>query len=144
MLIDGVVGHIEEAVSHQSLRGLHLACAVAALLVVGSAPASAQGKNKYTVCKDGTTWLSRANGICGRHGGVDPKRSGIANQTLNPYWPPDIEVARRREFERRLMSNIHISESNGAIAKSLDKNVSKTQKAETKAVKRAEKQVRKP
>jgi len=101
-----------------------------------SARASAQGRSKYTVCKDGTTWLSRAEGVCGRHGGVDPKRSTVANQTLNPYWPRDIELARRREFERRMMSGIHTYESNGAIAKDVRKD--------DKAVKRVQKVGKKP
>ena len=128
----------------QHISYLHIACATAVLLVAGSAQASAQGRNKYTVCKDGTTWMSRAQGVCGRHGGVDPKRSGIANQTLNPYWPRDIELARRREFERRMMSGIRTYESNGAIAKEVNKDVRKAEKADAKAVKRAEKGARKP
>lgn len=127
-----------------SLRYLQIACAAAALLAGGSAKASAQARNKYTVCKDGTTWLSRAQGVCGRHGGVDPKRSGIANQTLNPYWPRDIELARRREFERRMMSGIRTYESNGAIAKNPNKEIRKAAKVNAKAVTRAEKAARKP
>ena len=128
----------------QHIRYLHIVCAAAVLLVAGSAQASAQGKNKYTVCKDGTTWLSRAQGVCGRRGGVDPKRSSVANQTLNPYWPQDIELARRREFERRMMSGIRTYESNGAIAKEVNKDIRKAEKADAKAMKRAEKLARKP
>lgn len=121
---------------HHSFRNLHIACATAVLFAAGSAPASAQGRNKYTVCKDGTTWLSRAGGVCGRHGGVDPKRSTVANQTLNAYWPRDIELARRREFERRMMAGIHTYESNGAIAKDIRKD--------EKAAKKAQKVAKKP
>ena len=73
----------------------------ALVLAAGSARANAQARS-YTVCKDGTTWLVRGHGVCGGHGGVDPRRSELANRTLNPNWPKRVEEARRHEFEDRM------------------------------------------
>ena len=78
----------------------------AAVLAASSATASAQS-SQYTVCKDGTTWLVRGTGVCGQHGGVDPKRSELARRSLNANAPRELERARRREFEQRMKNQIH-------------------------------------
>jgi hypothetical protein len=61
----------------------------------------------------------------------------LANRSLNPTWPRDIEIARRREFERRMIENIRLErerqrvyESNGAIGPKIDKGM--RQKAKRK------------
>jgi hypothetical protein len=126
-------------VSNKS-RCIQIAGTIGVLLATGGASAAAQA-NKYTVCKDGTTWMERGRGACGGHGGVDPKRSAAANRSLSPTWPRDIEIARRREFERRMIEDIRLQrerqriyESNGAIGSNKDlrkanaKGVGKTNK----------------
>ena len=79
--------------------------AAAVVLAAASVPASAQ-TYKYTVCKDGSTYLSRARGVCGQHGGVDPKRSELANRTLKYNLPQEQEKAQRRTFEQRMKSEL--------------------------------------
>jgi hypothetical protein len=117
------------------------------MVAAGTAPANAQA-SRYTVCKDGTTWMTRGAGICGGRGGVDPKRSTLANRSLNARWPRDIEIRRRREFERRMMQDIYRErryyESNGEVAKKADKANDKVAKADAKALMKAQKTARKP
>ena len=128
-------------------RCTQIACAVAVMIAAGSAQASAQA-SKYTVCKDGTTWMIRGAGVCGGRGGVDPRRSTLANRSLNPSWPRDIEIRRRREFERRMMQDIYRErryyESNGTVAKKVDKASDKASNAQSKALMKAQKRPRKP
>jgi hypothetical protein len=119
------------------IRCFRIACAVAGLTVAGSAAASAQA-NKYTVCKDGTVWMERGRGACGGHGGVDPRRSGLANRSLNPKLPREVEIMRRREFERRMIADIaveqrrRIYESNGSVDTKAAKSKSKGAKPKGK------------
>ena len=133
--------------------------AVAAVVLAASS-ATANAQASYTVCKDGTTWLVRGYGVCGQHGGVDPKRSELARRTLNPNLPRDVERARRQEFEQRMKYELHVLherqkaerdalnerqrnerlalESQKKAYEANQKNAHRTEEANRQAVKRAE------